>query len=104
MQFLKANLIAQINKWVDANRVWLGPPPLVIDIRAELGMQRRERLVEPDHVRRLRARHLRRRRPSGVTPPVVSDAEREAIRIETSEIADAELRAVIESVRTKWNR
>jgi hypothetical protein len=35
---------------------------------------------------------------------MASDADREAIRAETSTIVDAELRALIESVRLKWNR
>lgn len=104
LRFLKARLIAQVNHWIDANRVWLGPPPLVTDMRFVLGMQRWEPLVEPEHARRLRLRHLRRLMRPDVMPPSVSDADREAIRIETSEIADAELRAVIESVRMKWNR
>jgi hypothetical protein len=105
MQFFKAQLIAQINSWVHANRVWLGPPPLVTDMRFVLAIRRREPLVEPEHARRLWLRHLRRMRPRvDVIPPIASDTDREAIRMETSTIVDSELRAVIESVRLKWNR
>jgi hypothetical protein len=102
MQFYKAQLIAQINGWIDANRVWLGPPPLVTDIRFTLGMQRRERMVDPEHARRLRLRY--RSRPRDAAPPSVSDVERDAILKETCTIVDADLRAVIEAVRMKWNR
>lgn len=105
MQFLKARLIAQIDRWVDANRAWLGPAPLVTDIRFMLEMEQRAPLVDREHARRLRLRHSHRVRPRGdVTPPTVSDADREAIRAETTQIVDAELRAVIEAVRMKWNR
>ena len=105
MQFYKAQLIAQINRWVDDNRVWLGPPPLVTDIRFILTMRQREPLVELEHARRLRQRHLQRIRPRvDATPPLVLDADRAAIRAETSTVVDSELRAVIETVRMKWNR
>lgn len=105
MQYFKARLISQINSWVDANRDWLGPPPLVTDIRFSLGMQRREPLVDPAHARTLRERHIRRTRPvREATPPTTSDAEREAIRIETATVLDEELRRTIEAVRVKWNR
>lgn len=105
MQFFKTQLITQINSWIDANRVWLGPPPLVTDIRFVLGMRQREQLVDREHAHRLRLHRLRRVRARiDATPPVVSDADREAIRTETSKIVDSELRAVIESVRMKWNR
>ena len=105
MQFFKAQLIAQINRWVDANRVWLGPPPLVTDMRFILTMRQREPLVDREHARRLRLRHLQRVRARvDVIPPTVSDADREAIRTETGKIDDSELRAVIETVRMKWNR
>lgn len=105
MQYFKARLIKQINEWVEANRTWLGPPPLVTDIRFGLGMQRREPLVDPEYARALRERHIRRTRPVPLAaPPTVSDAERASIRIETCAIVDDELRRVIESVRLKWNR
>jgi hypothetical protein len=106
LQFHKAKLIAQIHTWVNANRVWLGPPPLVNDIRFELGMRRqRTPIVEREYANRLRSRHVRRlRRPLENVPPSASEADREAIRAETSTIIDAELRSVIECVRVKWNR
>jgi hypothetical protein len=105
MQFFKSQLIAKINNWVDANRVWLGPPPLVHDLRFVLGTKKREPLVDRDHVLRLRSYHAWRVRLRGeITPPVASEAERAAIRAETHAIADAELRAFIEDVRLKWNR
>jgi hypothetical protein len=105
MQYYKARLIAQINDWVEANRVWLGPPPLVTDIRFGLGMPRRAPLVDPEYARTLRERHIRRTRPVPQTvPPLASEAERAAIRIETSAISDDELRTLIENVRLTWNR
>jgi hypothetical protein len=106
MQFFKARLLTQINSWVDANRVWLGPPPLVTDIRFALGMQRRESLVDVEYARKLRERHIRRTRPriDAVPPSDVTDAERAAIRVATAAVVDDELRAVIERVRLKWNR
>jgi hypothetical protein len=105
LQFHKTTLVAQINSWVDANRVWLGPPPLVTDLRFELGQRQCRPIVEREHARRLRVRHLRRLwRPPVVVPPIASEEEREAIRAETSRVADDELRALIESVRIKWNR
>lgn len=106
MQFFKARLLTQINAWVDANRVWLGPPPLVADIRFALGMQRRESLVDSEYARKLRERHLRRTRPrrDAVPPTDVTDAERAAIRIETCAIVDDDLRGLVERVRLKWNR
>jgi len=105
LHFYKARLIAAINNWVDANRIWLGPPPLVLDMRFVLAMEQREPLVDRDHVRRLRRYHAWRVRPrSEAAPPVASEAEREAIRAETSAIVDPELRALIEGVRLKWNR
>src|ERR1041385_1440010 len=33
LQFYKAQMIEQINQWIDAHRIWLGPPPLVTDLR-----------------------------------------------------------------------
>ena len=106
LQFQKATLIAKINAWVDANRVWLGPPPLVIDMRFELGGRRtRMPVVDREYVRRTKARQLRRLRSSRPNAlPVVSDAERELIHRETSTIIDPELRRIIELVRVKWNR
>jgi predicted nucleic acid-binding Zn ribbon protein len=105
MQFFKARLVASINGWVDANRAWLGPPPLVTDLRFQLGQTRRQRLVDPEHAHRLRMRHLERLRPvREVVPPLASSADRDAILHDTSTVADAELRALIESVRLKWNR
>jgi hypothetical protein len=105
LHFFKAQLITKTNNWVDANRVWLGPPPLVVDMRFVLAMNQRQPLVDRDHVRRLRLDPARRVKPRmAATPPIASDADREAIRAETSTIVDAELRALIESVRLKWNR
>lgn len=103
LRFFKAQMIQQINAWIDAHRAWLGPSPLVSDIRIGLGVQR-ERLVDPDQLRRLQLRHQRRLRPRGRLPPVISEADREAIRAETSLVEDEDLRATIELVRTTWNR
>lgn len=105
LQFHKTNLIAKINAWIDANRVWLGPPPLVHDLRFELGMRRnRPPLVEREQAYRLRARQLRRLwQPRVRLPPIASESEREAIRAETGRIADVGVRAVVEALRVKWN-
>ena len=105
LHFFKAQLITKINDWVDANRIWLGPPPLAIDLRFVLGMKHRAPLVDREHVHRLRLYHARRTKaPFEVIPPDASAAEREAIRAETSMVIDPELRALIEDVRVKWNR
>lgn len=105
MQFYKAALIQRINAWAEAHRTWLGPGTLVTDIRFALGSVRREPYVDPDQVRRLFARQLRRLRPRPIAPPpTVTDEERAAIEAETSCIVDDELRATIERVRTRWSR
>lgn len=106
LQFHKAAIVARINAWVDANRVWLGPPPLVADIRFELGMRKKRTvIVDREHARRIQERQLRRLwRPRPNVPTAASDTEREAILAETITIIDPELRRVVESVRTKWNR
>lgn len=105
LRFLKAQMIDQVNTWIDTHRTWLGPPPLVSDMRFALAMKRRDQLVEPDHVDRLRRRHAWRVRPRAqATPPTASPADLEAIRAETRAIVDPELRALVEGVRTKWNR
>lgn len=105
MRYHAERLVTRINGWIDENRVWLGPPPLVAEIRCSLERGRRDGVVDREHVDRLRARHLRRmRRPSEVTAPVASAADHAAILAETCTIVDAELRAAIERVRLKWNR
>lgn len=105
MQFYKTRLIAQINGFIDDNRAWLGPPPLVKDIRCGLGSRQRQPVVDPDQANRLRMDHLQRVRPRRVaTPPTVTDADREEICKATSTIDDPELRDMIESVRLKHNR
>ncbi|MBA2541154.1 MAG: DUF721 domain-containing protein [Deltaproteobacteria bacterium] len=102
LQFSKVELIATINDWIGANQVWLGPPPLVVELRFALAMRRRGPLVDREHARRLRL--SRRLRPRVEPPSIVSETEREAIREATSSIGDPELRALIEGVRLKWNR
>lgn len=105
MQFHKGELIAKINGWIDDNRRWLGPPPLVTDIRFALAMQRRDRMVDPGQARELvRDHQVRLQQPSVVQPPIASEADRDAILTETSMIVDPELRAYVAAVRTKWNR
>jgi hypothetical protein len=102
LQFYKAQMIEQINGWIDAHRVWLGPPPLVTDLRFTLGTPR-EPIVDPDQLRRLRAGHRRRLRPPAALPQL-SSADRQAICAEASVIEDTELRSMVERVRMKWNR
>lgn len=106
LRFLKDGLIAKVNAWVDHNRVWLGPPPLVLDMRAVLVIDQRDPLVDREHVRRLQRHHAWRTRPRPEVPPpaAASDAELDAIREETRAIVDPELRALIERVRVKWNK
>lgn len=106
LQFHKLKLVAQIHAWVEANRVWLGPPPLVTDIRFELGMRKKSTpIVERDYARRLQARQLRRLwRPEPSVPIAASAADRDAILAETTAIGDPELRRIIEAVRVAWNR
>ena len=107
MQYFKLGLITKINSWVDAQRVWLGQGPFVMDIRVALGTQRREVLVDPEHADQLRLRDLQRLRPPEAAPPTVAsvpDVDRQSIIAETSVVEDDELRATIERVRTLWNR
>lgn len=105
MQFYKTQLVDKINTWIGSQSVWLGEPPLVTDMRFVLGSQRREPLVDPAYVDRLRSRLLRKLRPRPIAPPpTVTDEQRAAIEAETSCIVDDELRATIERVRTRWNR
>lgn len=103
MQFYKAEVIATINAWVHAHRSWLGPAPLVTDLRVALRTPRREPFVDPEHVRRIRLLRRSRTAPAPA-PPITSQADREAILRETATVADAELRALIEGVRVRWNR
>jgi hypothetical protein len=104
MQFFKLGLIARINDWVETNRVWLGSPPLVMNIRIMLGTQRREVLVDPEQVEQLRMGDLRRTRPAEAVPRSASDGDRASILAEASVVEDDELRAMIENVRTRWNK
>ena len=105
LQFYKAQIIGQINDWIDERRLWLDSSPLVSDIRFTFGVPR-ARLVDPDHLRGLQQRHLRRLRPRMVvTPPAtISESDREAILAETQAVDDEGLRAIIEGLRMKWNR
>jgi hypothetical protein len=105
MQFVKTNLVRDINRWIDANRVWLGPPPLVTEIRIELASRHRELMVEREHAERLRSERAQRTQARPAKTPVsASPEQRDAILAETSTVADADLRALIESVRVKWSR
>jgi Dna[CI] antecedent, DciA len=104
MRFFTTTIIALIHAWIDANQVWLGPPPLVKDIRFGLGTRRQHSLVDPADAQRLRLRGLPTVSACNMPPPTLSDANRDAIRAEASAIADPELRAEIESLRLKWDR
>ncbi len=105
MQFHRASLIEKINTWIDEQRLLRGPVPLVSDIRFVLDSQRREPLVDREHARRIRSRHLQRIRPPAVVvPPIVSEADRASILEETKVVEDDALRAIIERVRVTWNR
>lgn len=103
LRFSRAELIEQINRWTDARRAWLGSRPFVSSIRFALGTAR-EPVVDPDDLHRLRGRYRRRLRSEGEPPPPPSNVERQAILAETSVVEDDELRAIIERVRTHWNR
>lgn len=105
LQLVKSQLIGKVNAWVEANQRWLGPPPLVLDMRFALLMKQRDPLADRDHIRRLRLEQARRcaQRAAAALRPVASDAERAAIAREVSVVEDPELRAAIESVRLTWN-
>ena len=103
LQFSKTQLIARIHSWVEANQVWLGPPPLVTDLRFALAMRQRRPLVDREYALRLRDSRKPRMRVEAL-PPIATDADREAIREATSAIDDPELRERIEAIRMKWNR
>jgi len=94
-RFYSAQTITQINKWV-------GGPPLVSDIRFSLGTQRKA--VDHDQLLQKFRRAQQQRQQSQKPPPLVSQADQEAIRAETRVIEDDELRATIERVRVTWNR
>lgn len=106
LQLVKSTLIAKVNAWVEANQKWLGPPPLVSDMRFALLMRQRDPIADLEQIRRLRVEQARRaaQRAADTTPPVASDAERAAIVAEVSAVEDPELRAAIEAVRLAWNR
>jgi len=104
LQFHRAKLLQGINAWAEANQAWLGPAPLVRELRVSLAARHRERLVERQDVERLR-NHQRRPPQRPARPPQPpSSGEQEAIRAEASHVDDPEVRAVIESIRLKWNR
>lgn len=106
MQFHRTAVIRNINKWVETQQVWLGPPPFVHELRVVLAARKRELLVDRGLVESLRRRRVERerRRVPVIVPQLPSNVERDAIRAETSHIDDPALRAEIEAVRLKWNR
>lgn len=102
-QFHRARLVAKINEWEIANRIWLGPSPMVTELRIGLTMRRRETLVDSEYVRRLRWLRRTMPRTAIAPPPPASGLELETIRSEVSTVEDAALRAEIEAVRVRWN-
>jgi predicted nucleic acid-binding Zn ribbon protein len=95
LRILKPKLIADIN-------AGLGDPPLVTDLRFHFGSARIVSADDP--VAQLRAWMQRRARPAP-RPPTPAPPERaRAIAGEAAVVDDPELRALIEQVRTRWDR
>jgi hypothetical protein len=96
-RFFRESMIAAINRHV-------GSPPLLSEIRFSLGTPQRGERVDHDLLPRRHREEATRRLPPCEPPTSVSQADRDAIRAQTSVVEDDDLRAVIEGVRLAWNR
>jgi hypothetical protein len=95
LRAMKAQVIADINRG-------LGDPPLVTDLRLHFGGAR---IVSPDDpVAELRAWMNRRKRPAPKPPTPAGPVRAEQIASEAARVEDDELRDLIQSVRTRWDR
>jgi hypothetical protein len=95
LRAMKDRVIADINRG-------LGDPPLVTDLRLHYGGAR---LLSPDDpVAALRAWMNQRRRPAPVPPSPAGPVRAEQIAKEAARVEDDELRSLIQSVRTRWDR
>lgn len=104
LQFHRAAMLRQINDWIDAQRVWLGEGPFVSDLRFVLGAPRSP-LIDKEELHKMVLRSARKPPPPDRRPPAeISELDLAAIRAVTALVQDDDLRTLIESVRTKWNR
>ncbi len=95
LRAMKTQVIADINRG-------LGDPPLVSDLRLHYGGARI--LSTDDPVAQLRAWMERRRRPPPKPETPAGPVRAEQIAREASRVEDDELRSLIQSVRTRWDR
>jgi hypothetical protein len=95
LRAMKTQVIADINRG-------LGDPPLVTDLRLHFGGAR---IVSPDDpVAQLRAWMQRRQRPAPLPATPAGPVRQEQIAKEAARVEDDELRSLIQSVRTRWDR
>jgi len=95
LRMIKDQLVLDIN-------AKLGDPPLVRDLRLHFGSAK---LVNPDDpVAQLRAWMKLRQRPAPKPPTPASAARAVEIAGEAAAVDDPELRELIASVRTRWDR
>ena len=102
LRYSSAAIIERVNSWITAREAWLGARPRVTELRLTYGAPRRP-LADPDDLRRLQQRYRRVLRVATPLPSPPTDAEREAILVETRVVEDSELREAIERLRTTWN-
>lgn len=95
LRAMKDRVIADINRG-------LGDPPLVNDLRLHFGGARIVSADDP--VAQLRAWMQRRQRPAPRPPTPAGSVRAEQIAKEAARVHDDELRALIQSVRTRWDR
>jgi hypothetical protein len=95
LRAMKDKVIADIN-------AGLGDPPLVTDLRLHFGGSKL--ISADDPVAQLRAWMQRRHRPPVKEPTPAPPARAADIAHQAAAVEDAELRAIIEQVRTRWDR
>jgi len=93
LSFLREDLVARLNRE-------LGDPPLIQDLRFHVGA--RHKVADDDALAptlRIRRALPRARQP----PPPATPARQAQIQQEADQIQDAELRAIVLDLRTRWN-
>lgn len=95
LRAMKAQVIADINRG-------LGDPPLVTDLRLHFGGARIVSAEDP--VAALRRWMNRRKRPAPLPATPAGPVRAEQIAREAERVDDHELRAIIQGVRTRWDR
>jgi predicted nucleic acid-binding Zn ribbon protein len=95
LRIMKEQVIREINQK-------LGDPPLVTDLRLHFGSAK---LIDPDDpVAQLRQRMRARARPAPLPATPAPPSRAAQIAGESAVVEDEELRALIEHVRTRWDR